>query len=55
MALKEGLLLKLVKQQGDAVSAAVVCGHKDGGSSLNHLELAGQFFSVGVQDSGCIL
>ena len=27
-ALKEGLPLKLVKHQGDAVSAAVVCGHK---------------------------
>ena len=46
-ALKEGLPLKLViKKQGDAVPAAVVCGHKSGGSSLNHLELAGQFFSV---------
>ena len=53
-ALKEGLPLKLVKKQGDAVSAAVVCCHKSGGSSLNHLELAGQFFSVGVPDSGCI-
>ena len=31
-ALKEGLPLKLVKKQGDAVSAAVVCGHKSGGS-----------------------
>ena len=48
-ALKEGLPLKLVKKQGDAVSAAVVCGHKSGGSSLNHFELAGQFFSVGSQ------
>ena len=48
-ALKEGLPLKLVKKQGDAVSAAVVCGHKSGGSSLNHLELGGQFFSVGSQ------
>ena len=45
-ALKEGLPLKLVKHQGDAVSAAVVCGHKSGGSSLYHFELAGQFFSV---------
>ena len=26
--LKEGLPLKLVKKQGDAVSAAVVCGYK---------------------------
>ena len=42
-ALKEGLPLKLVKHQGDAVSAAVVCGHKSGGSSLYHFELAGQF------------
>ena len=49
-ALKEGLPLK----QGDAVSAAVVCGHKSGGSYLNHFELAGQFFSVGVPNSGCI-
>ena len=40
-ALKEGLPLKLVKKQGDTVSAVVVCGHKSGGSSLNHLELAG--------------
>ena len=54
-ALKEGLPLKLVKKQGDAVSAAVVCGHKSGSSSLNHLELCGQFFSVGVPDSGRIL
>ena len=54
-ALKDGLPLKLVKHQGDAVSAAVVCGHKSGGSSLNHLELDGQFFSMGVPDSGCIL
>ena len=53
-ALKEGLSLKLVKKQGDAVSAAVVCGHKSG-SSFNHLELCGQFFSVGVPDSGRIL
>ena len=45
-ALKEGLPLKLVKHQGDAVSAAVVCGHKSGGSPLYHFELAGQFFSV---------
>ena len=37
------------------MSAAVVCGHKSDGSSLNHLELGGQFFSVGVPDSGCIL
>ena len=29
------------------MSAAVVCGHKSGGSSLNHLELGGQFFSGG--------
>ena len=48
-ALKEGLPLKLVKKQGDGVSAAVVCGHKSGGSSLNHLDLAGKFFSVGTQ------
>ena len=53
-ALKEGLPLKLVKHQGDAMSAAVVCGHKYGGSSLYHFELAGQFFSVGVPNSGCI-
>ena len=52
--LKEGLSLKLVKKQGDAVSAVVVCGHKSGGSSLNHLELADKFFSVGVPDSGGI-
>ena len=50
-ALEEGLPLKLVNNQGDAVSAAVVCGHKSGGSSLNHLELGGQFFSVGFPDS----
>ena len=50
-ALKEGLPLKLVKNQGDAVSAAVVCGHKSGGCSLNHLELGGQFFIVGFPDS----
>ena len=31
-ALKERLPLNLVKKQGDAVSAAVVCGHKSGGS-----------------------
>ena len=48
-ALKEGLPLKLVKKQGDAVSAAVVCGHKSGGYSLNHLELCGQFFVWGSQ------
>ena len=54
-ALKEGLPLKLVKEQGDPASAAVVCGHKSGGSSLNHLELGGQLFSVGIPDSGYIL
>ena len=47
-ALKEGLPLKLVKKEGDGVSAAVVCGHKSGGSSLNYLDLAGKFFSVGL-------
>ena len=36
------------------MSAVVVCCHKSGGSSLNHLELGGQFFSEGVPDSGCI-
>ena len=46
--------MKPVKKQGNAVSAAVVCRHKAGGSSLNHLELAGQLFSVGVPNSGCI-
>ena len=39
----------------DAVSAMVVCSHKSGGSCLNHLELGGQFFSVGVPGTGCIL
>ena len=34
--------------EADAVSAAVVCGHKSGGS-LNHLELAGQNTQYGVQ------
>ena len=29
------------------MSAAVVCGHKYGGYSLNHLELCGQFFACG--------
>ena len=48
-ALKEGLPLKLVKKQGDAVSAAVVCGQTYGGYSLNHLELCGQFFVWGSQ------
>ena len=48
-ALKEGLPLKLVKKQGDAVSAAVGCGHKSGGYSLNQLELCGQFFVWGSQ------
>ena len=54
-ALKECLPLKLVKKQGDAVSALVVCSHKSGGSSLNNLEVVGKFFSVGVPDSGGIL
>ena len=54
-ALKEDLPLKLVKKQGDAVSAAVVCGYKSGGPSLNHLELVCKFFRVGVPDSGGIL
>ena len=53
--MKEALPLKLVIYQGDAVSVAVVCDHKSGGSSLNHLELAGQFFSVWVPDSRCII
>ena len=46
-ALNEGLPLYQVKKQGDAVSAAVICSHKSGGSSLNHFELGGQLFSVG--------
>ena len=37
------------------MSVVVVCGHKSGGSSLNPLELAGKFFSVGVPGSGGIL
>ncbi len=52
--LKEGLPLKLVKKQGDAVSATVFCGYNSGGSSLNCLKLASKFFSVGVLDSGGI-
>ena len=53
--LKEGLPLKLVKKQGDAVSTAVVRGYKSGGPSLNHLELVCKFYSVRVPDSGGIL
>ena len=45
--LKEGLPLKVVKKQGDAVSAAGVCGYKSGGSSWNYLNLASKLFSGG--------
>ena len=50
--LKEGLPLKLVKKQGDAVSTAVVRGYKYGGPSLNHLELVCKFYSVRVPKMG---
>ena len=50
--LEEGVPLKLVKKQGDAVSTAVVCGFKSGGPSLIHLELVCKFYSSGVSRVG---